>query len=112
MVCLRAYTFFTSVELRIAFTPYNFINYIIIQNSTLSIHFIKSEVNPVQALDKYREKIIQNIRSVGTHKDSFANTVDAYARAMMDYDTACESLEKLGSKFMVKHTNKAVRRTL
>lgn len=60
----------------------------------------------MQTLDKYREEIIQNMRSVGTYKDSFANTIDAYARAMMDYDNACESFEKLGSKFIVKHTNK------
>ena len=65
------------------------------------------KANPVQTLDEYREEIIRNMRSVGTYKDSFANTVDAYARAMMDYDTACESFEKLGSKFMVKHTNRA-----
>ena len=61
----------------------------------------------MQTLDEYKEEIIQNMRFVGTYKESFANTIDAYARAMMDYDTACAAFESLGSKFMVKHTNKA-----
>lgn len=31
----------------------------------------------MQTLDEYKEEIIRNMRSVGTYKDSFANTVDA-----------------------------------
>ncbi|GEM_PF-5611617 len=42
----------------------------------------------MRTLEEYKEEIIQNMRSVGTYKESFANTIDAYARAMMDYDTA------------------------
>ncbi len=61
----------------------------------------------MRTLEEYKEEIIQNMRAVGTYKDSFMNTINAYARAMQDYDDVCESFEKLGSKFMVKHTNKA-----
>ena len=41
----------------------------------------------MQTLDEYREEIIRNMRSVGTSKDSFANTVDAYARAILKFET-------------------------
>jgi len=58
-------------------------------------------------LDEYKQDIIQKMREVGTYKSSFENTIDAYARAMRDYDEACAAFENLGSKFMVKHTNKA-----
>ena len=61
----------------------------------------------VRTAEEHKEEIIQNMRAVGTYKDSFMNTINAYARAMQDYDNVCESFEKLGSKFMVKHTNKA-----
>lgn len=37
----------------------------------------------MQTLDEYKEEIIRNMRSVGTYKDSFANTVDDYRSSVL-----------------------------
>lgn len=56
--------------------------------------------------DKYKKKIIKEMKSVGTYKSEFNKIIDNLAKIYEDMDNAREQFEKSGGKLVVKHTNK------
>lgn len=57
-------------------------------------------------MEEYKQKIIENMISIGTYKPEFDKIISDLAQIYCDMDLAREQFEASGGELIVEHTNK------
>lgn len=55
----------------------------------------------------YKSDIIKKMKAVGIYNEGFTYSINVLAKTMVEYDKTLKLYEELGSKIVIKHTNKA-----
>lgn len=61
----------------------------------------------IDRLAFYKANIIEKMVAVDTYKPEYEHSIEILAQILVDYDRATEKFIREGSKYVVKHTNKA-----
>ena len=54
----------------------------------------------------YEKRIIADMRSVGTYREEYLESIKTLAKMYEDLDKAKEQFSKFGDNFVIRHTNK------
>lgn len=67
---------------------------------------LRMEVKREVRAKTYEKRIIADMRSVGTYREEYLESIKTLAKMYEDLDKAKEQFSKFGDNFVIRHTNK------